>query len=134
MQLPVAFSWDFTVKNNDIGFQAYFEHEGEESQFPVLVQKWQRHSSWVRGGGVSAVDPGLGTRCLHPPPPLCADGSPRAPFPPSALLARNQAQVGRVLGNYTADGPGVLIICWDNTYSVLTSKTISYRVTKEPRL
>lgn len=113
---------------------------------PTLSMKGRSHSSpcSCRSGSATrrgCVEAGCRQSTLAwargaytPPPPLCADGSPRAPFPPSALLARNQAQVGRVLGNYTADGPGVLIICWDNTYSVLTSKTISYRVTKEPRL
>jgi len=40
-------------------------------------------------------------------------------------------QAGRVMGSYTAEGPGMLMLCWDNTYSIFTPKYVSYRVQKE---
>jgi hypothetical protein len=36
-----------------------------------------------------------------------------------------------VVGSYTVSRPGVLMLCWDNTYSVFTAKHLSYRVSKE---
>ncbi|KAJ1637934.1 hypothetical protein T492DRAFT_947865 [Pavlovales sp. CCMP2436] len=44
---------------------------------------------------------------------------------------RHVAEDGRMVGSYTARRPGVLMLCWDNTYSVFTPKSLSYTVTKE---
>lgn len=36
-------------------------------------------------------------------------------------------------GSYTARRPGVLMLCWDNSYSLLTAKQLSYSISKEMR-
>jgi hypothetical protein len=47
------------------------------------------------------------------------------------VCARARSQNGKVVGSYTVRRPGVLMLCWDNPYSVLTNKQLTYRVGKE---
>lgn len=81
--------------------------------------------------------PALACVCRSPPPPpLLPYSAPRLPptrHPATRPSAppRVRAQNGKVVGSYTVRRPGVLMLCWDNTYSVLTNKQLTYRVGKE---
>lgn len=47
----MTFTWEWALAGKDVGFEGFFEPEGEDAQYPTLVAKWTRHNAQVRAAG-----------------------------------------------------------------------------------